>query len=881
MHDEKQNFALISTEESLKILETSKNGLDKTEVEKRRKHYGINELAQEKDETLFLVFLRQFKDPFIYMLLAAGIIVGLLGEVTDTLTILAVLLVNAVIGSIQEGKAQNTLKALKKLVTTNATVIREGIEESVQDIELVPGDILILREGDKVSADARLLDGNLGVSEAALTGESISVFKNTRVLKDETEIFGQSNMVFRGTDITSGYATAVVTATGLRTEIGKITKTIPLNQTGIPLQKQIEVLSRRLLWFIGIFSVLLFVIGEIRGLGAVLMFKVAVSLAVSMIPEGLPVAITLVLADGVYRMSKQNALIRKPRAIESLGETTVLACDKTGTLTRNELQVEKVFCGGRVFTVIGEGYSPDAEITFEGDKIKNTLEPELQNSAVIAALCNKASVIYEEKEKRFRVLGDPTEGALVVFGNRLGLTKQTLLPHTKILSEIPFDYKKRFRAVAVKIGNSKSLLAVGASEAILPLCGLEASEKEIIQRTIKEFSSLGLRVLAGAYKSDVEVLPSGELPEMEFACVFGLSDSLHSEVPEMVSKLENAGIAVVLITGDNKITAEAIGRKAGILKGDGLVMTGDEISELPTSKIHSLLSKIKVFARITPEHKLKIIELYRKRGDTVAMTGDGVNDVPALVDADLGVSMGITGTSVAKEASDMILLDDKLSSIVAAVEEGRNIFKTIQKVLMYLFSTNAGEALTITLTLILGLPIPLLPVQIIWLNFITDGFMTVALGLEKKEDNLLLNKPRNKEKLIGRSELKQIALHAIVIAIGSVLVFNYFYKSDLVHAYSVTLTLLSVFQWFRAWSSRDRNKSIFRTNPFGNPWLIGATLIVIGLQVAALYTPFFNRILKTTPISFNEWVAIILIASSIIWVEEIRKAINTNRRRLT
>lgn len=878
MNDEKQNFALESTEESLKILRTDKNGLDKFEVEKRRKHFGLNELAQEKDESLFVVFLRQFKDPFIYMLLAAGVVVGLLGEMTDTFTILAVLLVNAVIGSIQEGKAQNTLKALKKLVTTETTVTREGVEKSVQDIELVPGDILILREGDKVSADARLIDGNVGVSEAALTGESISVFKNNRALKDKTTIFGQNNMVFRGTNITSGYATAVVTATGLRTEIGKITKTIPLNQTEIPLQKQIEVLSKKLLWFIGIFSVLLFTIGEIRGLDTTLMFKVVVSLAVSIIPEGLPVAITLALAAGVYRMSKRNALIRKLRAIESLGQANILVCDKTGTLTRNELQVEKIFCGGKIFTVSGEGYNPKAEIRLDGEKIKNTFEPALQNSAVIAALCNKASVIYSEEERRYKVLGDPTEGALVVFGNRLGLTKQTLLPHTKILSEIPFDYKKRFRAVVVRLGNSKSILAVGASEAILPLCDLEASEKESILRKIKEFSTLGLRVLVGAYKADSELQLSNEMPKMEFCCVYGLSDSLHTEVPEMVRKLERAGVSVVMITGDNKITAETIGKKAGILKDNDLVMTGDEILELPTGKIHSLLSKIKVFARITPEHKLKIIELYRKRGDIVAMTGDGVNDAPALVDADLGVSMGITGTSVAKEASDMILLDDKLSSIVAAVEEGRNIFKTIQKVLMYLFSTNAGEALTITLTLILGLPLPLLPVQIIWLNFVTDGFMTVALGLEKKEDNLLLSKPRNKEKLIGRSEFKQIALHASVIAIGSVLVFNYFYKSDLVHAYSITLTLLSVFQWFRAWSSRDRNTSIFRANPFSNPWLISATLIVIGLQVLALYTPFFNRILKTTPISFNEWVALLLIASSIIWIEEIRKAISSKRR---
>lgn len=870
-----------TSDEVLKELATDLGGLSSDEAKRRAEKYGLNVLPEGKMDSLFVIFLRQFKSPLIYLLLAAMLVMGVLGEWADAVSILVVLVLNAVIGCFQEGKAQNTLKALKQLVTTNATVMRDGKEIVIPDSEVVVGDILVLQEGEKITADARVINStSLSANEAALTGESLPVLKDVDAIAVENNLaaFAQSNMVFKGTDIVMGSGLAVAVNTGINTEIGRISVSVSGEQTQMPLQVQIEKFSEKILWAVGVFSVLLFGIGIFTGKGYQEMFFTVVALSVSIVPEGLPVVITLVLATGVWRMSKRNALIKKLQAVESLGQATIIASDKTGTLTRNELQVEKILCDHTVFEIKGYGYDPNGQVILNGSPTAPLLHPILQNAALTATLCTKASVKWSEKNKKWEVVGDPTEAALIVFAKRLGLNKESLVSKYQLLAEIPFDYNRKFRAVVYAYGGHSAMYVVGAPEVVINKCALPAEEKERILKMADEFAKQGLRVLAGAYREDVKNVTGNELPELTYAAVFALSDSLHEEVPETVAKLDAAGARVVMITGDNPLTAESIGRKAGIFTDGDLIMTGKELEDLKESDVLHKLPKVSVFARVTPEHKLKLIELYRRLGNTVAMTGDGVNDAPALVKADLGIAMGITGTSVTKEAADIILLDDKLSSVAAAVEEGRSIYQTIRKVIIYLFSTNVGEAGVITLAILFAMPLPLLPTQIIWMNFVTDGFLTIALGMEKKESGLLGMKPK-KGSLLDKQMLFEIVIMSIPMIIGSLLLFSHYYKTDLDKAVSITLTTMVVFQWFRSWSCRDREKSIFLINPFSNLWWVASIVIVVFLQLLALHNTWLSNILHTVPLNYEEWVTVLLVGSSVVWVEEIRKAIYKKRKK--
>ena len=878
----------------LKALRVNERGLSEKEASLRLLEYGQNKLPEGDVDSLAVIFLRQFQSPLIYILLAASALVFFMGEIIDGIIILAVLLFNAVVGAIQEGKAQDTLLALKKFAETKATVLRDDEELVISDAEIVPGDIILLQEGEKAPADARIISSNnLKADEAALTGESQPVHKIASALfAPSLAIEEQKNMIFKGTNFVAGNGKAVVVATGLNTFIGKIAKQIAVVDTEIPLKTNIRHLSRLIIILAGGVSALLFALGFAGGESPQKMFATVVSLAVSVIPEGLPIVVTLVLATGMWRMSKKNALVKKLQAVEALGQARIIAVDKTGTITKNELVIQKVYVDDKIFTIEGVGYEPEGEIKLNERLIEPISEPGLAFIGKIAAFCSNARVTFIEKTKQWRVAGDPTEAAILVFSRKLGFRKDELERESPLIDEAPFDYRLKYHATIHKIERKNFLTVIGAPEAVLEFSESRWSEKEVVPLTDDEREKLksvfyrmsreGLRVVAVAESYDApETLNSESVKNLVFVGFLGMKDALRAEVVEAMEKTAAAGMRVVMITGDHEITAQVIAKEAGIYHEGDEVLTGREIDTLSNEELIAKLARVTVFARANPEHKLKIIKAFKAKGEVVAMTGDGVNDAPSLVAADLGVAMGKIGTEVAKEASDIVLLDDNFGNIVSAVEEGRSIYKTIKRVLLYLFSTGLGEVLTIAGALLLGFPLPILPAQIIWLNFVTDGFLDVALAMEPKEKGLLQGGfERPKKYLVDGLMAQRMIFMALPMAIGALFLFKGHYEEDITKAWTVSLTVLAVFQWFNAWNCRSENKSIFSINPFSNKFLLGTTFVVIILQVLVVYNPVMQKLLHTAPLELSEWLDIILVAASIIAVEELRKFIYRRKRKL-
>ena len=875
----------ITTEKIFQALETSEEGLTFPEAQRRLQENGSNTLPEGRPTSLLQIFLAQFQSPLIYTLVGAATLVYIIGETADAVIILVVLLFNAFVGTFQEGRAQNTLLALRKYVETRAIVLRGGKEYIIKDSEVVVGDVLMLNEGEKIPADARIIEGhNLKLDEASLTGESDTVNKITEVISWEgAPTPEQKNMVFKGTYIVSGNGKAIVSAVGTNTVIGKIAKEIAVIDTEIPLKKSIKKLSHFILTVVGVVGVFVFLIGVFSGNTAASMFAVVVSLAVSVIPEGLPIVLTLVLASGVWRMSKQNALVKKLQAVEALGQAQILAVDKTGTITKNELVVREVWLPGEVFEVHGVGYESVGEIYKDGVRVAPADHKTLLFTGKLSTLLAHAHVSFSQEQKRWLVTGDPTEASMLVFGEKLGFLKDPLLLEHPLVAEIPFDYKLKVHATIHQEEGHNLLSVIGAPEAVIGRSTmvyengvkvpLSEKSKALLQEGLLELSQKGLRVVAIGYRETQEnFLNEDSLEEFCFVGFLGMQDTLRPEVFAAMESAREAGIKVVMITGDHAITARAIALQAGIYaEGDG-VLTGLEIDTLSDADLADELNHVTVFARVTPEHKMRIIKAYKARGKIVAMTGDGVNDAPPLVAADLGVAMGIMGTEVAKEAADIVLLDDNFGSIISAVEEGRNIYRTIKRVILYLFSTSLGEVCVITGALLLGYPLPILAAQIIWLNFVTDGFLDIALAMEPKEEKLLTVKMQTAERrLVDAPMIRRMIVMASPMTIGTLILFSFYLDIDPVKATTISLTALSAFQWFNAWNCRSENKSIFTTNPFSNKFLLGATSIVIILQIVAVYNPFMQKILHTVPLDQSDWILVIGVASSIVFVEEIRK----------
>src|SRR3989344_2667750 len=884
-NDERPVWHTQSVEDVFNLLGTDVSGLSTSEALLRLQKYGGNKLPEAKSDNLIFVFLRQFQSPLIYILFAAAGAVLLVGETSDTFIILAVLVFNAIVGTIQEGRAQNTLASLRKFVETNATVLRDGKEVIVSDEEIVPGDIIIVQEGERVPADARLISVlHLRVDEAALTGESTTVRKITDTISEETlPVADRRNILFKGTHIATGTGRAIVIGTGLDTEIGLIAREIVAIGSDVPLKANIEKLAHLIIFVAAGISLLLFALGIIMGKESGEMFLTVVSLLVSIVPEGLPIVLTLVLATGVWRMGKQNALVKKMHAVEALGQVDILAVDKTGTLTKNEMVVQKVYTDGRFFEIGGIGYDPRGDVHIAGDMVDIANHQELLLIGKISALSANAHVVWNEEHNQWNLSGDPTEAAMLVLSQKLGFHKNILEQESPLVSEMPFDYTLKYHAVLHKVGDTNVLSLSGAPEIILDFCDtiwrngasvpLDTKSREFIESVLTSLSKEGLRVIALAMSAGSENLPSaGNPPRATFVGFLAMRDALRTEVASTVLYARDAGIRTVMITGDHRITAHAIALEAGIYNAGDKIMSGGEIELLSDKDLARAISNVSVFARVTPQHKLRIIRAYKENGNIIAMTGDGVNDAPSLSAADLGVAMGRIGTEVAKEASDIILLDDNIGSIISAVEEGRSIYKTIKKVILYLFSTSAGEVLTIAGAIILGYMVPILPAQIIWLNFVTDGFLDTALAMEPKEKGLLVE-PRTKEsrRLVDRLMTARIIIMASVMAVGTLYLFSGYEAGDSAKAWTISLTLLAVFQWFNVWNCRSERLSICQMNPFSNLFLLGATAIVVMLQISALYTSVGQKLLHTVPLSLAEWGMILAVASSIIIVEEIRK----------
>lgn len=867
-------------------------GLSEGEAARRLQVAGPNVLPEPPSRGPISIFIDQFRSPLIYLLLAAGVILAFLGDFADGAIVGAVLFINAVIGAIQEGRAQNTLRALQKFVETKATVMRGGRERVIPDRDIVLGDVVVLTEGEKVSADLRVVAAHdLRANESALTGESEPVHKTDAALppggKDALPLSAQENMVFRGTTVVGGNGLGVAVATGSGTELGKISEAIVGLDTEIPLKGNLRVLARVLTIGTVVFLFLLFLLGVfLYDYSYVHMFTLGVALAVSFIPEGLPVALTLILATGVWRMAKQNALVKKLHAVEALGQARIIAVDKTGTLTRNELVVTEVVSGGTKFQITGEGYEPVG--AFFGKK-REEVEP-MRDRALMpalhaAAFTATARLSYDEDAKQWRVGGDPTEAALFVLAKKAGLRDTAWEKEHPLLGEVPFSYIHKFRAAVRKDDRGKdTLFVMGAPEAVMAraktflsspriTARFTAHERESATETLHAMLRRGLRVLAFGYAAKVpKELSADTLPPLTFGGFIGMKDALRAEVPEALRRAEAAGMRVVMVTGDHKLTAETIAREAGILKKNGKVLTGEDIEAMTNEQIANALGETDVFARVTPAHKLRIIEAFRARGEIIAMTGDGVNDAPPLVAADLGVAMGRSGTEVAKEAADIVLLDDNFGSIVSAVEEGRNIYRTLRKVLQYLLSTNMSEVFLITFAIFAGFALPLVPSQIIWLNFVTDTFLVAALAMEPKEQDLLLGLAgRPKRALVdGRMAVESIVM-GLFMMVGTFLVFSrYLEGGDLIKAQTMALTVLAVFQWFRAWTMRSDTRSLATIRPGTNPFLIAATALVIALQIAVLELPFLNEVFHTTPLSALEWGLALLVGLTVVVADEAR-----------
>ncbi|HMP67489.1 MAG TPA: cation-translocating P-type ATPase [Candidatus Paceibacterota bacterium] len=862
-------------------------GLTESRVIDNRKKFGENILSEEEVRTIWDIFVDQFKSPLIYVLMFALIIVLFLGDVLESVVIFFIIVLNAIIGTVQEGKAQNTLASLKKMVKSYVTVVRNGIEHRIPDYELVPGDVISLKDGDVIGADARLIESNfLKVNESSLTGESTLVLKISEPINSvDVGISDQVNMVFRGTYVVSGLAKAVVVETGLRTVVGKIAKRLTSLNMDVPLKKNIANLSKIIIYVVAIFCIFIFIEGILSGFAILEIFKVVVALSVASIPEGLPVVVTLVLASGVWRMSKQNVLVKNLQAVEALGQAKIIALDKTGTITKNQMAVEKIYFDEKVFTVSGIGYEPKGSLILDNKIVDHKTDSGLD----LLFMCSSLTAIAELEQKKddgewILNYGDPTEASLVVLAEKFGYKKNELLKKFPKILEIPFDMENKHHTIVNKFKNKNILFTAGGPELILKNSTkiwsngkakkISKQDIENINLQLKNIMNDGYRILALAInqKSPTEINPK-ELPELTFLGFVGITDAIRPEVRESVNIVRDSGMKVVMITGDHVDTATAIAKKVDIFREGDRVLLGTDIAKMNESELADAVNNVTVYARVNPNDKLRIIEAYKKRGETIAMTGDGVNDALSLVAADLGVAMGKIGTEVAREASDIVLLDDKFANIVSAAQEGRNIYNTIRKSILYLLSNNLGEIFVIVATITMGLPLPLLAKQIIWLNLVTDTLIVIGLVFEKKDASLLKEKFQKPSKyLVDWFMGSRIILVAITMTVTTIFLFTQYIDADnMIKSWTISLTILSVIQWYNIFNVRSAKDSIFSKNLFSNKYILIGLFVAISLHLFAMYNPFMQKVLSLTGLNLKEWAIILSIGASIIAVEEIRK----------
>jgi len=899
----------LANEKVAELLDVKfENGLAADAITPRQEKYGRNKLTPHKRISEFLRFLLQFHQPLLYILLAASIITLLLGEIVDSIVIFAVVFVNAIVGYLQEAKAEKAIEALSQMVTTETNVKRDGKKIRVASEDIVPGDIVFLQSGDKVPADMRLFQvRNLQVDESALTGESVAVEKNSEPVDKDTSLADQKNMAFAGTMVTYGQAEGVVCLTGDHTEIGRIAKlTSGVIDLSTPLTKQIATFSQFLLFVILGLAVITFAVGMLKGNSALDMFMASVALAVGAIPEGLPAAVTITLAIGVSRMAKRRAIIRKLPAVEALGSTTVICSDKTGTLTENQMTVQKIYAGQELYDVTGTGYEPTGEIHLDKAIISIDEKIALKECLLAGLLCNDSQIIKDNKG--IRVQGDPTEGALIVAAQKGKLDKkETFHPELPHLDTLPFESEHQYMATlhGAKGGHDHTIYIKGAVEKILDRCAnglnnqgeISSFDKDTVRQTSEELAKNGLRVLALAKrivpghhkKIGHEHVADGLI----FLGLQAMMDPPRKEAVEAVVQCQAAGIRVKMITGDHVLTATAIARQIGLHNSDSpdrktFAITGKELQHLSDEELANTVERLSVFARVVPEQKLRLVKALQARGQVVAMTGDGVNDAPALKQANIGIAMGITGTDVAKGAADMLLTDDNFSSIEAAVEEGRCIFDNLTKFIVWTLPTNAGEAVILLIAIFSGMTLPLYPVQLLWINMMTAILLGLMLVFEPKEKNLMQRPPRDpKEPILTHDLLMRIGLVTLLMVCGAYWLFVNAQRApevSLEEARTMVVNLIVVVEIFYLFNCRSLTRSIFTTNPFSNLWVIGGSLAMIGAQLLFTYSPLMNRWFKSAPIESNDWLQIIGIALGIFIIVEIekwiRRHLSTNKRKI-
>jgi P-type Ca2+ transporter type 2C len=851
-------------------------GLDEKEVKSRLEQHGPNALSEGEKQSALLLFFSQFKDFMVLVLLAATLISGLLGEMIDAIAIIAIVLVNGILGFFQERKAEKSLDALKELSAPQVHALRDGGWVKIPSKDVVPGDILKFTSGDRIGADIRLIESrSLEIEESALTGESLPVQKNTSPLRIPNPGLGDmDNMAFMGTMVTRGSGTGVVVATGMKTAMGQIAdllQTAEAQET--PLQRRLEQLGKILITAALFLTLLVVGIGVLQGHDLYTMFLAGVSLAVAAIPEGLPAIVTVALSLGVQRMIRKNAIVRKLPAVETLGCASVICSDKTGTMTQNKMTVTHLWSGGKTWTVDGVGYSPSGSFYQNEHAIDPLSEKSLQQLLTFGMLCNHAEII--EKEQEYAIDGDPTEGALLVAAMKAGYRRPSLLNQFEIVNEFPFDSQRKMMSMIVKDKNGRKFsvvkgapdVLIGLSESILWDQRQQFLSKELeskVKGAIEELAGNALRTIAIAFKpipDTTVVLHENEAEKgLTFIGLQGMIDPPRPEVKTAVKECREAGIKTVMITGDHVITAKAIAKQLGILSKDSKVIEGKTLSEMSVSELEDIVDDVSVFARVSPEHKLKIVKALQNRGHIVAMTGDGVNDAPAIKAADIGVAMGITGTDVAKEASSLILLDDNFATIKAAIKEGRNIYENIRKFIRYLLASNVGEILVMLFAMILGLPLPLVPIQILWVNLVTDGLPAMALGLDQPEENVMKRSPRHpKEGVFARGLGWKVVSRGFLIGLVTLIAFMIVYgrnPAELAYAQTIAFTTLVMAQLIHVFDCRSE-KSVFARNPFGNKYLVWAVISSLVMVLAVIYSPMLQPIFHTVSILPADWLLIL------------------------
>jgi P-type Ca2+ transporter type 2C len=882
----------LSLEALFNSLDSGTEGLTQEAAQERIEQLGANTLEAQEEVSLAALVLKQVRNPLIYLLLAAVVLSLLIGEVLDAALIAGIVVINTIIGVWHEWHAEQALEALRELAAPHARVTRNGGQQQIESADVVPGDVLILATGDRVAADARLLESrDLQIDESALTGESQPADKKPGQLPEDTEQAERSNMVWMSTVVTQGSGRAVVVATGMDTSIGKIAGAVrETEREETPLQRRLGRLGLALGTAGVILGIGIFGLGLLRGYPAAEMVLFAAAVVVSLVPAGLPAVISVTLAVGVQRMAARHTIIRRLAAVETLGSTTVICSDKTGTITANQMTAVRLWAGGGEYEATGQGYAPEGRIVPAGESASplspDELPAALRQLLLVGALANDASLV--QKNGDWVIEGDPTDGATLVASLKAGIDPEELLRNAPRLDQLPFSSEHRYMAVLHPSEDGTATAFIkGAPERLTEFCShilvngkrarLTEEWRHRIAEVNKRFASQALRVLAGAYRdfpADHQAIVREDAEqELTFIGLWGMLDPPRDEAVKAIRDVQGAGIRVVMLTGDHAITAAAIARKSGITEEEEEAVTGQQVERMAPSEVADCALRKGVFARVSPTHKLKILESLKERNQIVAMTGDGVNDAPSLKAADIGVAMGQQGTEVAKEAADMVLTDDNFATIVHAVEEGRSIFSNLQRVVWFVVTTSISEVLILTAALMAGLPLPLSALMIVWINFVTDGACTVPLGLEPRHANVLKQPPRPpKAHILHGRLILRILLLAPVVAAGTLGIFLYYLEHSTVqHARTIAFTTLAGFQWFQAFNARSTYLSIATIGFFTNRWLLLGVGGAIVLQILVVHTSLGQSVFGLVPLSFADWALVLLVASTLLIADEILK----------